>query len=105
VLFVSAMFNDDDEDAMDAAAAAVFATGDVTKADAVPTATRRAVARVVDVITFIIMGRSIVLSRRAVGLIDTSWFVVLFEELKKNLSRMNYLRTLCSLSIEPRGGF
>ena len=56
VLFVSAMFNDDDEDAMDAAAAAaaVFATGDVTKADAVPTATRRAVASVVDVITFII---------------------------------------------------
>ena len=60
MLFVSAMFNDvddDDEDAMDtAAAAAVLATGGVTKADAVPTATRRVVARVVDVITFIILG-------------------------------------------------
>lgn len=77
MLFVSAiMFNDDDDDdAMDtaaAAAAAVFATGNVTKADAVPTTTRRVVARVVDVITFIILGRSIVLFRRAVGLIDTS---------------------------------
>ena len=61
VLFVSAiMFNDiDDEDAMETAAA-VFATGDVTKADAVPTATRRAV----DVITFIILGGE-VLFRRA----------------------------------------
>jgi hypothetical protein len=56
VLF-SAIFNDDDdddeddEDTVTATAAAVFAImGGVTKADAVPTAARRVVARVVFII-------------------------------------------------------
>jgi hypothetical protein len=52
VLF-SAIFNDDDDDDEDedtVTTAAVFDMGGVTKADAVPTATRRVVARVVFII-------------------------------------------------------
>jgi hypothetical protein len=88
VLF-SAIFNDDDEDedTVTAAAAAVFAMGGVTKADAVPTATRRVVARVV----FIIMGIGSSVRRGSIkepGVEEEEE-----SESVEGKSKLNYLRT------------